>query len=136
MDCPIEGVEVTLRPQPSKDSSAKETAFIAPDSSFLHEVEELSGEKVSLCYQCKKCSSGCPVVSSNTEAIPEIVGDACWLVDPRNVEEIAGALREVLADESLRQELREKGLKRAARFTWEKCARQTAQVYSMVLGKA
>ena len=61
MDCPIEVAEVALRPQLSKDSSVKETAFITPDSSFLHEVEELSGEKVSLCYQCKKCSSGCPV---------------------------------------------------------------------------
>ncbi len=54
---------MTLKPQLLKEesSSAKETAFITPGSSFLHEVEELGGEKISLCYQCKKCSSGCPV---------------------------------------------------------------------------
>jgi len=34
---------------------------VAPDLSFLHEIEDKSGEKVSLCYQCNKCSSGCPV---------------------------------------------------------------------------
>jgi len=34
---------------------------IAPHTSFLHEIEGKSGEKISLCYQCNKCSSGCPV---------------------------------------------------------------------------
>jgi len=36
-------------------------SLIAPDSSWLYEVEKSSGVKVSACYQCKKCSSGCPV---------------------------------------------------------------------------
>ncbi len=81
-------------------------------------------------------ASGCPVVSSNVEAIPEIVGDACRFADPRNVEETAGALREVLNSGSLREELRDRGLKRAAQFTWEKCAGQTADVYSKILKKA
>ena len=48
---PIKVAEVTLKPQLLKGegSSAKETAFVTPDSSFLHEVEELNGEKFSLC---------------------------------------------------------------------------------------
>jgi heterodisulfide reductase subunit C len=36
-------------------------SLIAPDSSWLYEVEKSNGVKVSACYQCKKCSSGCPV---------------------------------------------------------------------------
>ena len=36
-------------------------SLIAPDSSWRYEVEKSSGVKVSACYQCKKCSSGCPV---------------------------------------------------------------------------
>ncbi|MBW1839975.1 MAG: 4Fe-4S dicluster domain-containing protein, partial [Deltaproteobacteria bacterium] len=36
-------------------------SLITPDSSWLYEVEKSSGVKVSACYQCKKCSSGCPV---------------------------------------------------------------------------
>lgn len=80
-------------------------------------------------------ASGCPVVTSNVEAIPEIVGDACRLVDPGNVEQIAAALREVLTDRSLHAELEERGIRRAAGFTWEKCASQTAQVYDAVLKK-
>ncbi len=80
-------------------------------------------------------ASGCPVVTSNVEAIPEIVQDACRLVDPRNAEQVAAAVREVLTDQALRTELGERGLKRAAEFTWEKCANQTAQVYAGVLKK-
>lgn len=80
-------------------------------------------------------ASGCPVVTSNVEAIPEIVGDACRLVNPENVEEVAAAVQEVLADEALRKELKDRGLERAARFTWEKCAGETAMVYDRVLKK-
>jgi glycosyltransferase involved in cell wall biosynthesis len=80
-------------------------------------------------------AAGCPVISSNVEAIPEIVGDACRLIDPTNAREITAAVREVLADAALRQELKERGLRRAAEFTWEKCASQTAEVYSRILKK-
>jgi glycosyltransferase involved in cell wall biosynthesis len=76
-------------------------------------------------------ASGCPVVSSNAEAIPEVVGDACVLVDPRDAPGAAGALREVLASESVRTELR--ALARAARFRWDEAARLTAQVYARIL---
>lgn len=80
-------------------------------------------------------ASGCPVVSSNIEAIPEIVSDACILVDPRNTDMIVDAARSVLTDSSLRDELKGRGLKRAAQFTWEKTAEQTAEIYSKILTK-
>lgn len=80
-------------------------------------------------------ASGCPVVSSNVEAIPEIVADACMLADPRNHEETAAAVRQVLENESIRTDLRRRGLERAGQFTWEKCAQETANVYSRILQK-
>jgi glycosyltransferase involved in cell wall biosynthesis len=80
-------------------------------------------------------ASGCPVVSSNVEAIPEIVGDACKLVNPRDTKEIISAVRDVLSGETLRRELRDLGLERAGQFTWDKAAEETAGVYSRVLKK-
>ena len=56
-----------------KDITPKTEAVpVVPSSSFLREVEETSGEKVSLCYQCKKCSSGCPVTFA-MDYLPHVV---------------------------------------------------------------
>jgi glycosyltransferase involved in cell wall biosynthesis len=75
---------------------------------------------------------GCPVIASNTTSLPEVAGDAALLVDPRDANALAERLRAVLRDESLRQELRSKGLARAAQFSWERTARETAAVYRRV----
>ena len=65
---------------------------------------------------------GTPVLTSNTTALPEISGDAALLVDPRCVDEIAAAMERIIHDDSLRQRLRERGLARAAHFTWDRTA--------------
>ena len=65
---------------------------------------------------------GTPVVTSNVSSLPEVVDDAAIMVDPTSVDEIAGAISRVLDDPSLRQELSEKGLRRAAGFSWRKTA--------------
>lgn len=72
---------------------------------------------------------GCPVIASNTSSIPEVVGDAGILIDPYNEHEMAERMLEVLKSESLRKELRERGLRQAKKFSWEKCARETIRVY-------
>jgi glycosyltransferase involved in cell wall biosynthesis len=72
---------------------------------------------------------GTPVVTSNTSSLPEIVGEAGLLVDPYDVDALAGALARALDDEPLRAVLVEKGLRRARRFTWAEAARQTRAVY-------
>jgi glycosyltransferase involved in cell wall biosynthesis len=76
---------------------------------------------------------GTPVVVSHVSSLPEVVGDAGVLVDPHSVEGIAEAIYRCLRSDGLREELREAGLKQAARFSWHEAARQTLQVYREVL---
>jgi glycosyltransferase involved in cell wall biosynthesis len=75
---------------------------------------------------------GTPVIVSDTSSLPEVVGDAGWLVHPEDVEGLTVAMYRILSDENLRREMRAKGLKRAATFSWERAARQTIQVYRKV----
>ena len=65
---------------------------------------------------------GTPVITSNTSSLPEVVGDAGIMVDPTSVDAIAGAISQMLDDPDLRHELSEKGLLRAASFSWRKTA--------------
>jgi glycosyltransferase involved in cell wall biosynthesis len=65
---------------------------------------------------------GTPVVTSNVTAMPEVAGGAALLVEPTSVEEISEAMKRVVSDSSLRQQLCEKGLARAAQFSWNKTA--------------
>lgn len=78
---------------------------------------------------------GTPVVTSNVSSLPEVVGDAALTVDPKDIESLAESMYRILADPGLALDLKEKGLRRAARFTWERVARETLNVYSSVLGK-
>lgn len=75
---------------------------------------------------------GTPTIVSNVSSLPEVVGDAALLVDPRDVEEMAVAMHRILTDDDLHAELTEKGLQRARVFSWEKAARRTLEVYGKV----
>jgi glycosyltransferase involved in cell wall biosynthesis len=72
---------------------------------------------------------GTPVITSNTSSLPEVVGDAGVMVDPYDVTQLATAMEQMLNDEAQRAVFRQRGLERAARFTWEATARQTLEVY-------
>jgi glycosyltransferase involved in cell wall biosynthesis len=72
---------------------------------------------------------GTPVVTSNVSSLPEVVGDAAMLVNPENVFDIARGIRDVLLDEPLRAELIRRGREQAARFSWERTARQVLEIY-------
>jgi len=72
---------------------------------------------------------GTPVVVSNTSALPEIVGDAALLVDPTDADGMAVAIWRVLSDETLQRQMREKGLRRARRFSWKTAALETLNIY-------
>ncbi|GAC1387077.1 MAG: glycosyltransferase family 1 protein [Herpetosiphon sp.] len=71
---------------------------------------------------------GTPVLVSRVASLPEVVGDAAILVDPLQVDDIARGLHELAMDDSLRVQLRQRGLERAARFTWQRCGDQTLAI--------
>lgn len=71
-------------------------------------------------------ASGAPVVASNSTSIPEVVGDAGLLCDPRSPAAFADAIARVLSDPGLADELGRRGRERAALFTWERTARSLA----------
>jgi glycosyltransferase involved in cell wall biosynthesis len=78
---------------------------------------------------------GTPVIASNRGSLPEIVGDGGLLLEPDHVEGLAAAMQKLLNDDTLREDLRRKGLTHAARFSWEKTARETLAVYREVKGR-
>ena len=78
-------------------------------------------------------AAGTPVVASTTPALTEIAGAAAELVDPLDVEAIAGAMARLAGSPALRRELAEAGLARAEAFRWETTAAQTLAVYRQVM---
>ncbi len=76
---------------------------------------------------------GLPAVVSDVASLPEVVGDAGLLIDPHDVDELTVAMWRVLNDTQLREEMREKGLRQAARFSWERAARETMTIYRRAL---
>jgi glycosyltransferase involved in cell wall biosynthesis len=78
---------------------------------------------------------GTPVVTSRISSLPEVVGDGALLVDPYSEEEIAQAMARVLDDADLRRRLVERGLERAASFSWERSVRQIHAGYLKALGR-
>ena len=72
---------------------------------------------------------GTPVVCSNRASLPELMGEAALLVDPDQPQALTTALRRVLTDADLRGDLAARGPAQAAKFTWERCARETYEAY-------
>lgn len=75
---------------------------------------------------------GVPVITSNTSSMPEIAGDAATIVDPFKPEEIKAAIGQILEDEKYRNELCEKGMERAKKFSWKIMAEQYLTLYNEV----
>lgn len=71
---------------------------------------------------------GCPVVSSNSSSLKEIVSDAGMLVEPQDIHDIAEGIRKVLNDDKLRNRLIQKGYERAQFFDWTSCADKTLNI--------
>jgi glycosyltransferase involved in cell wall biosynthesis len=80
-------------------------------------------------------ASGTPVITSNVSSLPEVVGDAALLIDPHDPGAIAEAMRRVLMDSDLREELRQKGLTRVRQFSWERSIRRVREIYGEVLAE-
>lgn len=77
---------------------------------------------------CEAMACGTPILTSNTAAPPDVVGDAGILVDPYDVPAMAAALERLLEDEKLRAELSARGLRRSRLYSWHVTARETLGV--------
>lgn len=75
---------------------------------------------------------GLPVAAARSSALPEIAGDAALYFAPDNAEEAAEALRRILSDEELRDELSAKAVRQAAKFSWAQAAQRTLSVLEQV----
>ena len=72
---------------------------------------------------------GTPTIVSRTTSLPEVVGEAAYLVDPDDVEDMAAALARVACDEDLRADLRARGLAQVRQFSWQQTALDTLACY-------
>jgi glycosyltransferase involved in cell wall biosynthesis len=78
---------------------------------------------------------GTPVVTTTGGSLPEVAGDAALLVDPGDPDALAAALAKLAGDPAARQAAAARGRTRAAAFTWERCAAETAAAYHRALDR-
>lgn len=76
---------------------------------------------------------GTPVVTSKKASLPEVAGKAAVMVDPYNVDDIANGLTVAIENEDLREDLIQRGLKQAKKFSWEKVANESYRIYQRVM---
>jgi glycosyltransferase involved in cell wall biosynthesis len=79
-------------------------------------------------------ASGTVVVANDVSSIPEVAGDAAYLVKPGDARGMGGAIIALLLQDSLRDALVNQGLARATNFSWRKTAKETLAVYEKVMG--
>jgi len=75
---------------------------------------------------------GCPVIASNCSSLPEVASDAGLFVDPHDIDGLAQAMRRMVTDPALREQLMAKGFERAQHFSWDRAVQEMLQVYRKV----
>ena len=83
--------------------------------------------------EAMKCK--CAVITSNITSIPEVTGDSCILIDPKDNDSISSSILKILNSPSLKSELEEKAFKRSFKFSWENTAKSTINAYEYILSK-
>lgn len=73
---------------------------------------------------------GCPIITSNTSAIPEVAGSGAILIDPYNIEEIANMIEKVIEDNEFRERTISYGIERVKLFSWENTAKELINLYN------
>lgn len=77
---------------------------------------------------------GCPVIVSRAASLPGVCGDAALYCDPHDPADLARQIRRLIGDVDMQQDLRAKGLARAAEFSWRRCAVDTFEVLKRLAG--
>lgn len=112
-----------------------QTGFVA-DSDLLHLYAGAVAYVFPSFYEgfglpgLEAMAAGTPVLASQTSCLPEVYGDAAIYFDPASPNDMANAIARVLRDTNLQQDMRKKGLEHVTRFSWEKMARETLDVYN------
>lgn len=75
---------------------------------------------------------GAPVITSNASCLPEVVGDAALLFDPKQPDDLAAQMELLVESPELREELRQKGFLRGAEYSWDAIGEQIYQIYRKV----
>lgn len=78
-------------------------------------------------------SQGAPVVTSNVSSLPEVAGDAAILINPEDTNDLAQGIWNILSNQELADQLREKGKKQANQFSWEYTAKKVLEVLESVV---
>jgi glycosyltransferase involved in cell wall biosynthesis len=81
-------------------------------------------------------ASSCPVISSNTSSMPEVIGNAAEYFSPTSIEDIGRAIESVVYSSARMEELKQMGLERVQLFSWDKCALETLDVYKKIVDQA
>ena len=125
-DCDVPaGVNLIVKPLSQKELAK---LYLAALAFVFPSIRETFGMPILEAMAC-----GCPVITSNVTACPEVAGDAALLVNPRSVSDLADAMRRLAEDASLRAGLRQRGLDRASQFTWLRSAQQHLTVFERAL---
>ncbi|GAB4340026.1 MAG: hypothetical protein Fur0042_00370 [Cyanophyceae cyanobacterium] len=76
---------------------------------------------------------GTPTITSNVSSLPEVVGDAALLVDPKDTNAIAAAMLQLYQDSHFREQLSQRGVARSRQFTWQRCVDETMAAYQTMM---
>ena len=76
--------------------------------------------------------NGCPVCLSNASCFPEVAGDAAFYFNPNDAQSMQDAIKELLASNTLRNELRQKGAIRSKKYTLERMVNNTCNIYRKI----
>lgn len=123
----IRGVKAVRRLLPQQELARWYRGAVGLVAPSLRETFGLSLLEAMAC--------GCPVITSNRTGCAEVVGEAGLLVDPYSEEDIAGAMRRLIEDETLRGRLREQGVMRARAFDWSRSAAEHLRVFSGLISR-
>ena len=77
-------------------------------------------------------ASGVPVITSNTSSMPEVAGDAAYIVNPLSKDDIVQGIKNILANNKVRQQLIKKGLARSRYFSWSNSANSVLELYQQI----
>ena len=79
---------------------------------------------------------GTPVITASASSLPEVAGDAALMIDPYDALGLADAMYRTLTDSGLREDLRQRGLRRVSAFSWRRTALEVSRVLDGTFGRS